>query len=673
MDFASRLAHQITEDNVLHFTSFGLPEHNLLHPASASDIFAVTVEGVRLTTKDLQLEHIVYPSASRHPPQIDAALHGHGIEVRQHSRLYEDCQVFELWQTLENTASTPQSITRVDSFSLDISPGEHSVDYFVSDWGAEFQGVLQPLNGPLMLETHSGRSSKGMHPWFALHHANGTVLSGAVAWSGNWVFRFEPLEAGGYRISGGLHDWEFSKTLQPGERMTTPPIVLALGRDLNDVSQQFAYAGRTYWYPQNALSRQLPSEWNQWWAYEDIDINDDVFMANVNAAADMGLELCTLDAGWFGPSDAGTEWHKLRGDWHLVNSERFPRGLRALSDDVHRRGMKFGLWCEIEGLGSDAALAHEQPELVALRDGERLGYVCLGSPAAREWAFETLSRLIRENNVDWVKLDFNVDPGEGCNRTDHGHGPGDGLYEHYVGYYALLERIRAAFPDVLLESCSSGGLRIDLGLLRQTHLTFLSDPDWPVHDLQIFWGATTLLAPNACLHWTFSEWRGEGRPPQQNFDPHSSALTQAQLDYYTRIGMLGALGMSQKLLSLPDWVRQRLADHIGVYKQHVRRFVCEANLYRLTPQPRRDGSGDRWTAFQYSLPDASEHLLFVFRLPGAEPERAIRLANLEPERLYRITGYDGEEARELSGQQLMDEGIHFTTLAEEGSALLHLA
>lgn len=661
--------HTLTADDRLRYTELGLPGHNLLHPTSESGVFALTTDGVRLTAFDFAVEST---GSTTHPHTTDTALVSPGVRVTHHATRYDDCAVVELWQTIENTGSAPQTITRVDSFSLDIGPGAHSVDYFVSDWGAEFQGVHQPLDGPLRLETRTGRASKGMHPWFALNHANGTVLSASVAWSGNWVFRFDPLDGGGWRISGGLHDWEFAKTLQPGEQMTTPRVVLALGHDLNDVSQQYATAGRMYWYPQNDVSRQLPTEWNQWWPYEDVDINDDVFVANVEAAAELGLELCTLDAGWFGPSDVGTEWHKLRGDWHLVNAERFPRGLRALSDDVHRRGLRFGLWCEIEGLGSDAALAHDQPELVALRDGERLGYVCLGNSAAQDWAVGTLSRLIRENNADWVKLDFNVDPGAGCNRTDHGHGPGDGLYEHYLGLYAVLQRVRDAFPNVLIESCSSGGLRIDLGLLRQTHLTFLSDADWPVHDLQVFWGATTMLAPNACLHWSFSEWRGAGRPVQQNFDPHDPTLTPAQFDYYTRIGMLGAFGLSQKLPTLPDWMAQRLAQHVATYKNHVRRFVLRANLYRLTAQPQRDGSGERWTAFQYSLPESGEHLVFIFRLPGAPDSHVVRLTGLAPEHSYTVTGFDGEPTRTLTGHALMTDGLRFDALPEEGSALLHM-
>jgi alpha-galactosidase len=242
-----------------------------------------------------------------------------------------------------------------------------------------------------------------------------------------------------------------------------------------------------------------------------------------------------------------------------------------------------------------------------------------------------------------------------------------------MGYYSLLERVRRDFPEVVLENCSSGGLRIDLGILRRTDMTFLSDPDWPVHDLQLFWGASTMLAPDVLLHWSFCEWRNTNPPPQQTFNPRDPSLTRAQLDYYTRISMLGLYGLSQKLPELPAWVVERLNHHTRVYKDHVRRFVREADLFRLTDQPLRSGMGERWPAFQYSLPDRSQHLLFVFRLPGAEPQRAVRLLGLDPERRYMLEGFDGETHHEMSGYALMETGILFTNLAEEDSALLRLS
>lgn len=634
--------------------------------------FGIWVDGAAIDSRNLALTETALDESVGGLRHFTARLSGSGIEVEQHIQVYADTALVECWQVLRNTGRQSCRVTRVDSISIDLPAGGRELMHYTGDWGSEFEPVLRSLQGDIRLESRTGRSSKGQHPWFALFTDKQGVLSGSVAWSGNWVWRFEPQDGGGVRLSGGLNDWEFFKDLRPGETMDSPPVVLVLGRDLNDVSQQYALAGRRFWYPRNALSASQPVEWNHWWSYEDQEINEAVFLNNVREAARLGIEVCTLDAGWFGPSEKGSEWYQYRGDWHLVNDARFPGGIRRLADETHALGMKFGIWCEIEGLGVKAQLALDRPDFVARRDGERLGYVCFGNPAVQEWAYQTLRRLIVEYRADWIKLDFNLDPGAGCNRTDHGHGAGDGLYEHYRGYYRTLERLRRDFPEVVLENCSSGGLRIDLGMLRRTDMTFLSDPDWPVHDLQIFWGASTMLAPDTLLHWSFCEWRNVNPPPQQNFNPRDPKLTQAQLDYYTRISMLGLYGFSQKLPDLPAWVSERLAFHTGLYKQVVRRFVREADLFRLTGQPRRDGSGDRWCAFQYSLPGQDEHLLFVFRMPGAEKERWVHLEGLQADRAYQVEGFEGEYGGQYSGSQLMEQGICFADLLEEGSALLRI-
>lgn len=667
MDFALRV-----EQERLHIGQYGHGGHSWIHPNSAASVFAVYAHGQRWDAATLHYGGCTVDESTPGVRHAVMRLSAPGLEIEHHIRVYVDTALIEMWQVIGNRGGEAAQISRIDSFSLNIPAAPYELLYYTSDWGQEFEPVRVPLSGEMILETRFGRSSKGQHPWFALFDESGRILSGSVAWSGNWVFRFEPLPDRGYRLSGGLHDWHFAADLQPGETIESPPVILVLGGDLNRVSQQYTRVGRRYWYPRNALSARLPVEWNPWWSYEDTYINDTVFRQNTAAAADLGVEICVLDAGWFGPDDAGSEWYHYRGDWDQVNTQRFPQGIRALADDVHARGLKFGLWCEIEGLGKQAQVARTRPELAALRDGEPLGYICFGYPAAQAWAYQTLCRLIQDYRCDWIKLDFNLEPGAGCNRADHGHGAGDGLYAHYRGYYRTLERVRQTFPEVVLENCSSGGLRIDLGMLRRTHLTFLSDPDWPVHDLQIFWGTSTLLAPDACLHWSFSEWCSPNPPPQQTFDPRDPQLKPHQLDYYTRIAMLTAWGFSQKLPELPAWVLNRLHDHIRIYQQGVRRFIREADLYRLTDQPRRDGSGDRWCAFQYSLPDRSEHLLFVFRLPGAEPTRSVQLADLQPDRLYQIEGFEGERLAPNTGQMLVEDGITFADLPEEGSALLRI-
>ena len=657
----------VVEQSRFHFTALASDSVLWLQPNAIARLFSISADGLALDASNMDCHEVEESLRPDGVHEVRVSFTSPGITVDYHILIYPASAVLEVWPVVRAVGDHPFLIKRLDSLALPLAGDGLELLSFTSDWGSEFEPHEQPLTAPVVLQSRSGRSSKGTHPWFALRKADGSILSGAPVWSGNWIVRFEPCAGGSCQLSGGLSDWQFAKTLQPGEAMEGVHIVLVLDKDLNHASRQYAAVGRKFWY---TSSSQLPVEWNHWWPYEDVDINEEIFQRNVEAAARLGMEVCTLDAGWFGPSDPESFWHDYRGDWDRVNQLRFPDGIRALSDFTHNHGMAFGIWCEIEGLGAKAQVAIDHPDYPATRGGERLGYVCFGSPAVREWAFQTLSRLIAEYSADWIKLDFNVDPGAGCDRADHGHGPGDGLYEHILGYYQTLERIRAAFPNVVLENCSSGGLRIDLGILRRTDLTFLSDPDWPIHSLQVFWGASTHLAADRLLHWGYGDWRSTNPPLQQRFDPHNPNLTQKQFDYYTRIAMLGAFGYSQKLPDLPGWVQERVAAHTRVYKETVRRFVREGDLHRLTAQPRRSGEGERWCAFQYSLPGGAEHLLLVFRLPGGEPVRSIRLQDLDSERIYTIAGLEGGITHQCSGASLMENGLTFDDLLEEDSALL---
>lgn len=593
------------------------------------------------------------------------------LRLSSHVRNFEGMSLAEHWVTVTNAGTGSVRIDRIDSVSFRIPKGNYALMYYQGKWGQEFETVREPLVGEKLLFNRSGRSSQGLHPWFTLFGEDGQVITLSVMWSGNWVIRLQPEEDGGVLISAGLDDWEFYKDLQQGESMESPHVAIAYGQrgDLNETSVQFARAGRTTWYPNNVLMDSLPVEWNHWWSYEDSLITEDAFKKNVDMAVKLGFDICTLDAGWFGPSDSETFWYDYRGDWDLVNTMRFPSGIRSLSDYTHAKGLKFGLWCEIEALGKLSQLSQTHPNLVARRDEEHLGYVCFGNPEGQEWAIQTLDRIITEYRCDWIKLDFNLDPGAGCNRTDHGHGAGDGLFEHYQGYYRVLTRIREMHPNVVLENCSSGGLRLDLGLMQHTHTAFLSDPDWPEHNLQLFWGATTMFAPNVCLHWGYCDWLKDDHP-YQKFNPHDGNLTQHQLDYYVRTSMLGGIGYSQKLPELPEWIQARYVHHNQIYKNHVRKFVAHGDCYRLTEQPRREGKGERWAAFQYAMPDQSEHLLFVFRLHNAKPEETIQLKALQPDRTYQLAWLSDDRVEYRTGAQLMEEGLTFTALHEEDSSLI---
>jgi alpha-galactosidase len=596
---------------------------------------------------------------------------------------YPDSPIIERRLTVTNRSERPVRITRLDPFHGILPKGRYTLDSFTSINGLEFSPAAERLEGTKVLQTTAGRSSKGMHPWFALRGDDGGILAAAAAWSGNWIFRFEPLPGGRYRISGGMSDWEFAKDLAPGESMEGPSVIYMRSDrgGLDEVSVAFGRWGKKFWYPENEISRNVPVAWNHWWPYEDSHINEEVFRANVEEAAKLGIEICTLDAGWFGEPDPNcnahlgwspdVDWVLKRGDWHKINTLRFPSGIRALSDYVHAKGMKFGIWCEIEALGPKSDINTERPDLPALRDGSPLGYICLGNPEAREWAFAVLERLIVEFNADWLKLDFNLDPGAGCNRTDHGHGEGDGLYEHYRGYYELLQRVRDKYPHVYLENCSSGGLRIDLGIARHTHGAFLSDPDFTRHHLQLFWGASLMLHPSACYHFTWSQNIVQ-YDSNLDKDPIKPDMPRHKFDYIIRANMLNGFGISYRLPEFPDWAKTRLKELIRFFKTVGRRFVGQADMHRLTGQTHRFGGGEDWNAYLYVMPDRAEAMLCVFRLENSAAERTFMLTGLDPDALYEIRSEDRGRVDARSGKALMEQGLVFSGMEEESCDIVLL-
>ncbi|XID93118.1 alpha-galactosidase [Paenibacillaceae bacterium WGS1546] len=592
-------------------------------------------------------------------------------EAKRSSSLAAGALVTEYWR--EFACASAEGVELREAFSLEEHVGDRPIKvvYYESAWGREYAPKEVALwDEPLRIESLKGRSSAEVHPQIFVYGASGAIYSYAVAWSGNWVLELRP-DRSGFTIKGGLSDRAFCKKLAFGRRWTTPKVVGATSASgsLNEIGNAMrAWAADRI--PRNALSDLLPVEWNHWWAYEDKLINEETFLRNADAAAAIGVEVCTLDAGWFGSDDEGEHWFDVRGDWHKVNAKRFPRGIRYLSDYVRSKGMKFGLWCEIEGLGAKADLCNEHPRLVAKRDGAFLGYVCLGSEEAQAWAIGTLSDLIERYACDWIKLDFNLDPGLGCDCADHGHGPDEGLVAHYEGLYRVLETVRGKYPEVVLENCSSGGLRTDLGMMAHMHLNFLSDPDYSEHQLQAFWAATLSLPPQKCLHWMWSTTVGaEDARPFPSFDLSDASVSDGELAYHMRAAMLHAFGLSHRLPAYGEDTLGKLGAHIRFYKEQVRDRIRDAAFFRLTPQAGRGGTGAGWNAFQFARPDG-EGCAFIFRLAHGEDDMRIRFEGLTEGRAYSVEDIDVGRSWRLDGRSLMRDGLVFDDVAPLRSRFL---
>jgi alpha-galactosidase len=426
----------------------------------------------------------------------------------------------------------------------------------------------------------------------------------------------------------------------------------------------------------------MPVCYNTWWPYEDKWINEEVFLENAREATAMGFTNTMLDAGWFGKSEKPDQrgnmpWYQKRGDWESENAALFPSGLAALRKKVQEEaGLPFGIWCEIEAVGSDAELKKKRPDLLAMKNGEILDYVCMGNAKAREWAHGIFRHLVEDYGAKWVKIDFNLDP-VNCDCTAHGHGKGDGLYAHYRGLYQFMDELRAKYPFLIIENCSSGGLRGDWGIMQHCHYYFLSDPDYTRHHLQCLWGALSHFHQSGLYHFIQSEtvcthniaW-DEHDEVYSVYKPITVSTPPAALDYMVRSCFIGALGVSHKLPLLPVWAKHRLKEHINFYRSISRDYILNGDCFRLTGQTSsHKGTGEAWCAFLLRA-DRDRSILVVLKSDGGVNETTIRLAGLEEEEWYKLTFTDRDTCSENSGSSLMEQGISFVSESDEWSELV---
>ena len=522
-----------------------------------------------------------------------------------------------------------------------------SIHFWSSDWGTEWTPHQVSAESILEIAVTAGRSSKGHHPFLIIEDGNQAHFL-AIAWSGNWQITCTPSASHITIVvrSDADETHIITKTVNSG--------------GIDSAMREFIADFRR---TDSHNKPKLLTEWNSWWPYEDADINEEILLANAACAKEIGIEVAVLDAGWFGPAVKNSHWHHLRGDWEQRNIERFPSGLRNIANAVRALGIEFGIWLEVEALGENAELARIHPDFIAQYNGQNLHYVCLGNPDAFAWALAISKNLVQECGASWIKMDFNVDPGAGCNRADHGHNSLLGLNDHLRNLYTLLDTLKVDYPDLTVENCSSGGLRWDLAMATHVDLGFASDPDWPEHSLSCFWASSLFFPPEKLLGWCDSQWHGEHL--HQKFSALNSS--DADLEFALSITLLGGFGISARLPDFSERKMHLVRDFVAIYKDYFRpRYQDLAFIKHLTPQPERDSKGSRTVAFALESQNY-DPLLTIYQLDGSYHQPIITYLPPKPEAFYQISNLVSGEILYFSHQGVL---ILQNTLSDNTSMIL---
>jgi alpha-galactosidase len=529
-----------------------------------------------------------------------------------------DSGVLRARAAVTNRASDPYTLDDlVLSFPIPAEATE------LLDFGGRHNLERVPQRAPLRTGVHlreNRRGRTGADSAYVLHagtpgfgFASGRIWAVHTAFSGNHTHYAERVYSGEQRLGGGELLLPGEIRLAAGESYRGPWIYAAYGEGLDEIARRFHRFLRARPRP---VGTQRPVTLNVWEAvYFDHDLDRLTDLAE--RAAKIGVERYVLDDGWFGSRRDDTSG---LGDW-TVSPDAWPGGLHPLVDRVKKLGMQFGLWFEPEMVNPDSDLARAHPDWIMAARGEwpiearRQQVLNLGIPEAYEHVKAQILAILDEYEIDYVKWDHNRDLVEAGSQPDGGR---PGVHAQTLAFYRLLDELRAAHPGLEIESCSSGGARVDLEVLQRTDRIWVSDNIDP-HDRQHMLRWTTQLVP--------PEFLGSHVASDRNH------VTGRRHDLAFRAGtaVFGHLGVEWDLTRATAEQAAELADWITFFKEH-RDLLLGGDLVRM------DGYGEGLLVHGVLAPDRSGALfaMAVLASPYPDPPARLRLRGLDPHRLYRL-------------------------------------
>ncbi len=530
---------------------------------------------------------------------------------------------------------------------------DYQLSFLTGRWAGEFALQTRAVTpGSFVVESRKGVTSHQANPWIALSRnttgeESGPVWFGALGWSGSWRINVEMDPVGGVHATAGYNPFDFSYRLKAGESLASPVFHAGYSNEgFGGASRLFHRYQREKILPNAPTPRLRPVLYNSWEA-TGFGVNEAGQMALAEKAASIGVERFVVDDGWFG---ARNDDKAGLGDW-VVNRSKFPNGLGPLIRRVNELGMQFGLWVEPEMVNPDSDLYRAHPDWVIHFPGRQRSearnqlVLNLARKDVYNYLLKMLDDLVSRNNIAYLKWDHNrtwSEPGW----PERAPEDQQRLYVEYVdNLYKLLAELRRRHPKLEIESCASGGGRVDLGIMKLTEQVWTSDNTDPFDRLAIQDGYSYAYAPAAMMAWVTDS-------------PNWLNQRATSLEYRFLSAMQGGLGIGA---NLNHWKEEDFAKAkrlVAEYKK-IRATVQLGNLYRLV-SPR---NGSPRSATLSVAQDRKQAVLFAFlhssSIRTAQP--VIQLRGLDANAVYTLRTIAGAAApgtvAKASGAYWMGRGL----------------
>lgn len=582
--------------------------------------------------------------------------------VNLHYLAYRDVDMIESWTEITNGEKQTVTLTQFYNPLLPVHRDNVHCTHFHGSWASEAQLFEQKLqNGVLEIKDKDGaRNAMGSRNEVMLsldgpaRENEGAVIGASLCYSGNYSIKIDTDDSDYHYYFSGINPDNSEYHLRKGETFATPHTAYTYSvRGTNGVSQTFHDWARKYMLRHADQERMILL--NSWEGVY-FDINHEGMDQMMHDIKSMGGELFVMDDGWFGDKYRRLTDNAALGDW-VVDTKKLPEGIERLIADAKKNGVKFGIWIEPEMVNTASELYEKHPdwiikapkrEPVMGRGGTQV-VLDMGNPKVQDFVFSVVDNLLSKHpEIAYIKWDANAPVmnhgSQYLSMQDQSH-----LYiAYHRGLISTLERIRAKYPDVIIQDCASGGGRANYGLLPYFDEFWVSDNTDALQRIFMQWG-TSYFFPSIAMASHISAV------------PNHAIFRTTSLKLRCDVAMSGRLGMEIQPKHMTDEEKALCRQAIADYKT-IRPVIQFGDLYRLHSPYK----GDNLASEMYVSKDKQKAVFFWWKLETFKNQHfpRVKMSGLDPTRMYKVHELNRIDLKPLpcegkvySGAFLMQNGL----------------
>lgn len=598
-----------------------------------------TYRSHRIFPGRVPLEALPYAEADEQTSTVEITLADDvsGCVLKLYYTLFEDSDVISRYFILENRGNAPVKIEKCMSLALDLPESDYDMLSLYGGYANERVLQRKPLfHGNQSICSRRGASSHQFNPFIAVCDKKAAEESGGVygfnfVYSGDFLDEIEVDQNNITRVQVGLGEENFGWTLEKGRLFASPEAVMTYsGNGIGQMSRNFHRFVRNHISPKPKFSKR-PVVINTWEAC-GFGIDEAVLLNFAKEAPVYGIDMLVMDDGWFGRRNND---NAALGDWY-ANPEKFQNGLKEFVGKVKACHLKFGIWIEPEMVNPDSDLYRKHPEwCLQCRNREstlsRNQLVLdMSNDQVLEYLEQSFSATFDGVGIDYFKWDMNRHLSEVGSLTLPPEKQDEAAYRYMLGVYKLYRWFEKHFPDAMIENCSGGGGRYDLGMMKYSTQIWASDNTWPSNRMKIQY-SSTLAYPASVMSCHIS-------------NPGNACEDARQMDFRYRVALNGVLGYELNLPKASKAVKETIRVQIEEYREYED-LILNGDLYRLLNPYETCCS-----AYYFINPDKSK-ILLTFLQDGTDAPRELplKISCADRESVYRDKKsgavYSGEELR----------------------------